>query len=92
MAGLALVILIMVATHPQAITIRKLKKTKGLLTTGPGNYMASWVRRVESGDTQARSSAFIEVQSGGLYHFYASKVACEILLFSLVHISIIAIS
>ena len=51
---------------PSAITIRKLKKTKCLLTTGLGNYMASWVWGVGSGETQARSSAFIEVQSGGL--------------------------
>ena len=39
-AGAALVVLIMIARHPSAITIRKLwKKKKGLLLTGRGNYM-----------------------------------------------------
>ena len=38
--GPALVVLIMIARRPSAITIRKLLKSKGLLRTGPGNYTA----------------------------------------------------
>lgn len=36
----ALVLLIMIARCPSAITIRKLRTNKGLLLGGPGNYKA----------------------------------------------------
>lgn len=40
MTGLTLVVLIMIARHPSATTIRKLWKNKGLFHIGPGNYTA----------------------------------------------------
>lgn len=38
--GLALQFLIMIVKYPSAIAIRKLRKNKGLLLTGPENYIA----------------------------------------------------
>ena len=69
--GPGLVVLIMIARHPSAITIRKLWKNKGLLQNleitrhSWGHIVRLKVER-ESVGTQASSSAFIGVEGGPL--------------------------
>lgn len=68
-AGLALVVLIMIVRHCPAITIRNFDKKKGLLFTGPGNYMShfgphSEVAGRERKRAQAWGSAFIRLRVG----------------------------
>ena len=65
----ALVVLTVSASHPSAVTGRKLWKNKGLLLPGPETYTV----HLQSGGYRQRvwswSSAFIEVKGGGLVSF-----------------------
>ena len=72
-AGLALVLLMMIARHPSAISFRKLRGKSFI--TGPGNYTAylgshsevmGREREREREPAQAWGSAFIGVKGGGL--------------------------
>lgn len=69
MAGPALVVLIMIARRPSAVTIRGLGKDSGSLLTGPENHNAhlgrSWRSQLGREGAQAWGAAFIEVEGGG---------------------------